>query len=55
MEVSMALIFNTYEIVALGVTVIIANKVCNDCESNWLEGLQLVSVYIILAATFFVV
>ena len=51
----MALIFNTYEIVALGVTVIIANKVCNDGESNWLEGLQLVSVYIILAATFFVV
>jgi len=48
----MALIFNTYEIVALGVTVIIANKACNDGESNWLEGLQLVSVYIILAATF---
>lgn len=51
----MILIFNTVEILALSVSVIIANKVCYDGESNWLEGLQLVSVYLILAVTFFLI
>lgn len=51
----MVLIFNEYEILALVVTVIIANKVCNDGESNWLEGVQLIGTYIILAVTFFLV
>jgi Ca2+:H+ antiporter len=51
----MTLIFNLYEILALVVSVIIANMVCTDGESNWLEGLQLVSVYLILAVTFFLV
>lgn len=51
----MTLIFNLYEILSLVVAVIIANKVCYDGESNWLEGLQLVSVYLILAVTFFLI
>ncbi len=51
----MVLIFNTYEIVALAVSVITANLVCRDGESNWLEGLQLVSIYVILAITFYLV
>lgn len=49
----MSLIFNVAEILAITVAVIIVNKVCQDGESNWLEGLQLISVYCILAVTFF--
>lgn len=51
----MTLIFNLYEILALVAAVLIGNKVCNDGESNWLEGVQLISVYLILAITFLVV
>lgn len=51
----MVLIFNIYEILALGIAVIVANKVCADGESNWLEGLQLVFIYVILAVTFFLI
>ena len=50
----MILIFNEYEIVSLGIATLIANKVCQDGESNWLEGLQLICLYIILAAAFFI-
>lgn len=51
----MTLIFNLYEILSLVVAIIIANKVCTDGESNWLEGLQLISVYLILAVTFLLI
>lgn len=51
----MALIFNKYELVALILAAIIANKVTSDGESNWLEGLQLVSIYIIIAIACFIV
>jgi Ca2+:H+ antiporter len=29
--------------------------VANDGESNWFEGLQLLSVYVVMAAVFFFV
>lgn len=51
----MSIVFNVFELVALIVSVLIANKVANDGESNWLEGVQLLAVYIIIAASFFVV
>jgi Ca2+:H+ antiporter len=51
----MALIFNKYEMISLVLAVIIANKVAYDGESNWLEGLQLISVYVILAVACFIV
>ncbi len=51
----MSIVFNVFELVALIVSVIIANKVASDGESNWLEGVQLLAVYIIIAAAFFVV
>jgi Ca2+:H+ antiporter len=35
--------------------VLIANKVADDGESNWLEGVQLIAVYVIIAASFFVI
>ncbi|MGE5627863.1 MAG: calcium/proton exchanger [Solirubrobacterales bacterium] len=51
----MTIIFNEFELVALIVAVLIANRVAGDGESNWLEGLQLVAVYIIIAVSFFMI
>lgn len=51
----MSIIFNTFELVALVFSVLIANRLASDGESNWLEGVQLVAVYIIIAAAFFVI
>ena len=34
---------------------IIANHIASDGESNWLEGLQLVAVYVIIGTAFFFV
>lgn len=50
----MSIEFNVFELVALIVAVIIANRVSNDGESNWLEGVQLLAVYAIIAASFFI-
>jgi len=49
----MSIIFNEFELIALIVSVFIANRVANDGESNWLEGIQLLAVYIIIAISFF--
>lgn len=51
----MSIIFNWFELVALIVAVLIANRVSNDGESNWLEGVQLLAVYLIIAVSFFIV
>ena len=51
----MTIIFNQFELIALIVSVLIANKVASDGEFNWLEGAQLVAVYLIIAAGFFIV
>lgn len=50
----MSIIFNEFELVALLFSVLIANRVSNDGESNWLEGFQLLAVYLIIAVSFFV-
>lgn len=50
----MSIIFNEFELIALIAAVLIANKVAHDGESNWLEGIQLMSVYLIIAASFFI-
>lgn len=50
----MSIVFNEFELVALITAIIIANKVSHDGESNWLEGVQLLSVYLIIAASFFI-
>ena len=49
----MSIVFNEFELVALVAAVLIANRVSNDGESNWLEGIMLLSVYLILAVSFF--
>lgn len=49
----LTLIFNQFELIALGAGVIISALVSMDGESNWLEGLALVAVYLILGLAFF--
>jgi Ca2+:H+ antiporter len=49
----MSLIFNPFELAALFATVLIAAFIAFDGESNWLEGAQLLIVYVILALAFF--
>lgn len=51
----MSIIFNVYELIALIVAVFIASKVADDGESNWLEGAQLIFVYIIIGICFYIV
>ncbi len=51
----LTLVFNQFEIVAMFVGVLIAAFVAQDGESNWLEGAQLLTVYVILALAFFFV
>jgi Ca2+:H+ antiporter len=47
------LVFNTPELVAMTLAVLIVNVIVQDGESNWLEGLQLLAAYAIMAAAFF--
>ncbi len=47
------LIFNEFELLALIVGVLIAALVSADGESNWLEGAELLAVYVILGLAFF--
>ena len=49
----LTLVFNQFELIALGAAVLSAALVSLDGESNWLEGAQLVAVYAILALAFF--
>lgn len=50
----MSIEFNQFELIALIVAVLIVNRVSSDGESNWLEGVQLLAVYSIIAACFFI-
>ncbi len=45
--------FNGYELAALAGAAVISTLIAVDGESNWLEGAQLLGVYIILAIGFF--
>lgn len=49
----MDLEFSLPEIVAVVLAIGIAGQISGDGESNWLEGAQLLSVYIVLAILFF--
>lgn len=51
----LSLVFNTFEITGLAFGVIILSVVSLDGESNWVEGLQLIAVYLVLAVVFFFV
>lgn len=49
----LTLIFNPFELVALGAAVLVSALVSSDGESNWLEGASLIAVYLILGLAFF--
>jgi Ca2+:H+ antiporter len=51
----MSLVFNAFEVTALGLSVATVTIVAIDGESNWLEGLQLLALYLILAAAFYII
>lgn len=49
----MNLLFNLFEVVGLLLAVIVVKFVATDGESNWMEGVLLISVYVILAIAFY--
>lgn len=49
----MDLVFTPAEVIAIVLAVAITGQIASDGESNWLEGVQLLAVYLILALIFF--
>ena len=49
----LTLVFDQFELIALGATALIAALAAQDGESNWLEGAQLLVVYVIIGLAFF--
>lgn len=49
----MNLEFTIPEVVAVFASIIIVEQICSDGESNWVEGVQLLSVYTILGILFY--
>ncbi len=49
----LTLTFNIFELVALFAATLIATFIALDGESNWLEGAQLLGVYVIIGIAFF--
>jgi Ca2+:H+ antiporter len=49
----MDLVFSPAEVLAVFVSVLISGQIASDGESNWLEGVLLLAVYLILGMVFF--
>ena len=49
----MNLEFTIPEVVAVVASILIVHQICSDGESNWVEGVQLLSVYAILGILFY--
>jgi Ca2+:H+ antiporter len=49
----LTLIFNQFELIALGAGILVTTLVASDGESNWYEGATLLAVYAILGFAFF--
>ncbi len=49
----MDLLFTTFEVITVGLAVAIVSLVAIDGESNWMEGVLLLAVYLIFAIAFF--
>jgi Ca2+:H+ antiporter len=47
------LLFTPFEVAAVTIAVLIVGRVTTDGESNWMEGVMLVGVYLILAYAFY--
>lgn len=50
----MTLYFKSFETITMFVAVLIVNYLIQDGKSNWLEGAQLMAVYIIIAIAFYI-
>jgi len=50
----LTLVFNPFELAALGAAVLICYLVSADGESTWLEGAALLAVYAIFGLAFFI-
>lgn len=53
MDKPMDLVFTPPEVMAVIISVLVVGQISQDGESHWLEGVQLLSVYTILAFVFF--
>ncbi len=49
----MTLVFDTFELACMLFSVFVVNAIIEDGESNWLEGLQLLIAYAVMAVAFF--
>jgi Ca2+:H+ antiporter len=49
----MDLLFTVFEIVSIGLAVLIIAFIAHDGETHWMEGVQLLAVYVILALGFY--
>ena len=49
----MDLRFTNFEVLAVGISVLVVNMVAQDGESNWLEGALMLAVYAVLGLAFF--
>jgi len=49
----MDLVFTTFEVLAIAMSVWILTLIASDGESNWMEGAQLLAVYVIIALAFY--
>jgi Ca2+:H+ antiporter len=49
----MDLVFTPAEVLAVFLAVMITGQIAADGETNWLEGVQLLAVYLILAIVFY--
>lgn len=52
---TMDIVFTTFELAAIGVSVFIAKSITSDGQTEWYEGVLLLSVYIILGFAFYLV
>ena len=50
---AMDLMFTPAEVVAIFLAVLITGQIASDGESNWIEGVQLLAVYVIMAIVFY--
>ena len=49
----MNLLFSVFEVVAVGLAVLSITTIAHDGETHWMEGVQLLAVYVILALGFY--
>ncbi len=49
----MDLVFTVPEIIAIGLSIWIAEQISSDGQTNWLEGVQLLAVYVVIALAFY--